>query len=179
MKVTLKATAAILENARQRMTQEHAGYYARQIQNVAVNDRTRAAADFIGKAVESLGYGFRQSQDGNRFCWITSGSNVVMCDATKNTVTFLGVRHGIFPMYYIKDFRELPVLSHESTMPWIDPWMTLEEFFKKSDKTSPSPHARALALLKEGKTREFIRAEGLPVQAAMKMFTECKTRGYF
>lgn len=112
MKVTLKATAAILENARQRMSQEHAGYYAMQIQNVSVNDRTRAAAEFIGKAVESLGYGFRQSADGSRFCWITSGSNIVMCDATKNTVTFLGVRHGIFPMYYIKDFRELPVLSH-------------------------------------------------------------------
>lgn len=179
MKVTLKATAAIIEMARQLMSQEHGRYYAQQIQNVAVNDRTRAAADFIGKEVQYLGYGFRQSADGTRFCWITSGSNIVMCDATKNTVTFLGVRHGIFPMYYIKDFRELPVIAHESTMPWIDPWMTLEEFFKKSDKTSPSPHARALALLKEGKTREFIRAEGLPVQAAMKMFTECEARGYF
>ena len=162
------------------MMQEHDGYYARQIQNVAVNANTRAAADFIGKPVENLGYGFRQSADGSKFCWITSGSNVVMCDTAKNTVTFFGVRHGISPLWqYIDGFRELPIVSHESTMPWIDPWMTLEEFFKKSDKTSPSPHARALALLKEGKIREFLRAEGLFVQAEMKMFSECEARGYF
>lgn len=178
MKVTLKATAAIIENARQRMSQEHDGYYASQIQSVAVNANTRAAADFIGKEVQYLGYGFRQSAEGNRFCWITSGSNIVMCDAVKNTVTFLGVRHGISPLWYIEGFRELPVIAHESTMPWISPWRTLEDFFMKSDKTSANPYERALALLKEGKSREFIRAEGLPVKEAMGMYAQCKSRGY-
>lgn len=179
MKITLKATAAIIENARQRMSQEHAGYYARQIQNVAVNDRTRAAADFIGKEVQYLGYGFRQSADGSRFCWITSGSNVVMCDTAKNTVTFFGVRHGVAPLWWFGDFKKLPVIAHESTMPWISPWVTLDEFCENADKTSFCPYERALALLKEGKTREFIRAEGLPVKEAMGMYDQCKSRGYF
>ena len=178
MKVTLKAAAAILENARNRMSKEHAGYYAMQIQNVSVNDRTREAAKFIGKAVESLGYGFRQSADGSRFCWITSGSNVVMCDTAKNTVTFFGVRHGVAPLWWFGDFKKLPVIAHESTMPWIGPWMTLEDFFEKSDKTSANPYERALALLKEGKTREFLRAEGLPVKEALGMYAQCKSRGY-
>ena len=114
--------------------------------------------------------------------WITSGGNVLVIDTSNNTAVYCGVRHAARQLawMYVENFKTLDVLEYKTSMPWLKPWETLEEFCQRADKRSDNKYERTVALLREGKTLAFLLAEGdLPLRDAMMIHRIAIAKGYY
>ena len=114
--------------------------------------------------------------------WITKGGNVMVIDTAAYVAVYCGVRHAARQLgwLYLEQFQKLEVVKYKSSMPWLKPWETLEEFCKRACKKSSNAHERCLALMREGKSSGFIHAEGdLPLRDARAMHQIALAKGYY
>ena len=164
-----------------RMYNEDAGFYAINQQRAGY-----LAPEFIQEFgnrfnLECLRHGANKIGE-TTTAWVTSGGNVLVIDTSNNTAVYCGVRHAAQQLawMYVESFKTLEVLEYKTSMPWLKPWQTLEEFCRRACKTSSNRHERCLALMREGKTLAFLLAEGdLPLRDVSAMHKIALTKGYY
>ena len=178
MLLKLKITPGIAAKAIKKIYAEDDGYYAWHLQNV-----NKLSGEFwseFGGVVDLFCLRYGANKIGDSVCWVTSGGNALVINRT--TATYYGVRHAARQLgwMFIDDFQQLEVIKYESSMPWLQPWETLEEFCKRACKTSDNKHEKAIALLREGKSDKFLLAEGdLPLRDAKAMHRIALAKGYY
>ena len=180
MLLKLKITKEIAEKAVQHMLEEDMSYYS--INQQRAGFLSPEFLETFGAVVnrESLRYGANKIGE-KMVGWITSDGNALVIDTDQFVAIYCGVRHAIAPLWWLgNDFKSLPIIEQVSSMPWLKPWETLEEFCRRADKRSDNKYERTVALLREGKTLAFILAEGdLPLQSAKKMHQIAINKGYY
>ena len=153
------------------INQQRAGYLApefiQEFGHLINRDNLRYGANKIGPCLTA---------------WITKGGNVLVLDTDADAAVYCGVRHAARQLgwMYLEQFQKLEVIEYKTSMPWLKPWQTLDEFCKRACKTSDNKHERAIALLREGKSDKFLLAEGdLPLRDAKAMHRIALAKGYY
>ena len=176
MKLVLEVTAAQSLAAKEVLKADHVAFYAQP--HGFRRTYCPAAYELFAAPAGTLNTGYNETSAG-LFGWVTGGGNVVLFNPTEGTVTYVGTRHGIAPLWVLEKPNSHKVVSYESSMPFLAPFETLANFVDRARLDSDCPIARGIALLKSGKPLAFLHAEGLPVRDIKKVFIECFTRGYF
>ena len=181
MLLTLQATPAQIARAKEVFAEDHAAFYG-QPHGFKISECAAAHALFMQAGMpedHEPNHGLNTMQNGN-FGWLTSGGNVVLFNPTEGTVTYVGTRHGIAPLWVLEKPNSHKVLRYESSMPFLAPCETLANFAYRARLDSDCPYARGLALLNSGKPMTFLHAEfdAVTVTAIQKVFNECVARGY-
>ena len=181
MKLVLQATPAQIARAKDVYSEDHAEFYG-QPHGFKFSKCASAHALFIQAGMpedHELNHGLNVLQNGN-FGWLTSGGNVVLFNPTAETVTYVGTRHGIAPLWVLEKPNSHKVLSYESSMPFLAPCETLANFAYRARLDSDCPIARGLALLNSGKPMTFLHAEfdAVTVTEIERVYAECVAHGY-
>ena len=181
MLLILQATPAQIARAKEVFAEDHAAFYG-QPHGFKISECAAAHALFMQAGMpedHEPNHGLNTMQNGN-FGWLTSGGNVVLFNPTEGTVTYVGTRHGIAPLWVLEKPNSHKVLRYESSMPFLAPCETLANFAYRARLDSDCPIARGLALLNSGKPMTFLHAEfdAATVTEIKRVYAECVAHGY-
>ena len=170
MLITLQVEAAQLEYAQEYLQEAHADYYG--CPHGFRKCHSQKVHELFNAPMGTLNYGYNVMPSGVSG-WITGGNNVVLLNQRESTVTYVGTRHGITPLWVLDNPESHKILKYESSMPFLSPFETLEEFARRARLDSKCPIARGLARLNSGCPIAFVNCDTI-----RETYAECVKRGY-
>lgn len=180
MKVVIKATQDTINAANSLFIERHESFYAF---NYKETRNAKVAALFgYDEDTDAVRCGYQQN--GLRSGWVTCGGNAVLLAPYRETITYLGTRHGVSPLLEAlglnrrSELDKCEVVTYETSMKFLRVGETLQHFFERAALNAECDIERGIAALKSGKPPAFLYAQGLDVNKIVSLYKECENHGY-